>query len=40
MTIKINGTPIDYLAQAPNILGVEKIPTGRAWSLLRNNRTN
>ena len=29
MTIKINGTPIDELTQAPNILGTEKIPTGR-----------
>lgn len=36
MTIKINGTPIDSLTQAPNILGEEKIPTGRTWSLLRN----
>lgn len=37
MTIKINGTPIDNLTQAPNVLGTEKIPTGRTWIILSNN---
>lgn len=30
MTIKINGTPVNDLELAPNILGNEKIPT-RTW---------
>lgn len=37
MTIKINGTPIDDLTQAPNVLGSEKIPTGRTRIILFNN---
>lgn len=37
MAIKINGTPIDDLTQAPNVLGSEKIPTGRARIIFFNN---
>lgn len=36
MTININGIEIDQLAPLPNVVGTEKLPTGRTWALLHN----